>query len=145
MSDEKPMTCPSARIDKANTVRAARLLDPEFFPALTDDNRKVAVLTLERGFVPMLVGAQRGVDAICDMCRDSNGERYNPAFCTKRCKMFRAHEKMEELQTALVAALRVFHKPENDGDDNGGHVPSKPKKGPKKGNGKGDPPEIVFV
>ena len=142
MADEQPVY-PTARIDKSSAVRAARLIDPEFFPSLEGDNRKVAVLTLERGFIPLLVGAQRGIDAICDMCKDTNGKKYNPMYCTKRCRMFRAHEKMEELQTTLVAALRRFHKPEDD--DNGGHVPSKPKKGPKKGNGKGDPPEIVFV
>ena len=122
MIGEWMATCPEARITKANALRAARLVDPEFFPALEGNTRQVAIPTLENGFLPMLMGAQRGVNTICDMCRAARGEKYDPMRCMKRCRVFEVQEKMEDLQTALTAVLRIFHKPDEGKEDNGGQV-----------------------
>ena len=55
---------PMAYIRDEDRLRASRLFDPEFFPNLKNDGRKVAVLTLERGFLRVLANAQNGMPAI---------------------------------------------------------------------------------
>ena len=105
---------PMAYIRDEDRTRASRLFDPEFFPNLKNDGRKVAVLTLERGFLRVLANAQNGITAICDMCKEAKGDKYDPRKCTKKCLMFHSQELMEELQAALRRGLAAFHPPKNE-------------------------------
>ena len=132
--NEVPMAC----MRDEDRLRAARLFDPEFFPNLKNDGRKVAVLTLERGFMRVLANAQNGVTAICDMCQEAKGDKYDPTNCTRHCPMFRSQELMETLQTTLRKGLAFFHPPGGAADKGGD------KTSPKDG-GKDDSPCLVPV
>ena len=105
---------PMAYIRDEDRTRAARLFDPEFFPNLKNDGRKVAVLTLERGFLRVLANAQNGITAICDMCKEAKGDKYDPKKCTRDCPMFHSQELMEQLQTSLRTGLAYFHPPKDE-------------------------------
>lgn len=118
---------PSAKIDKEAIVRAARMSDPDFFRSLRGDDRKVAILTLERGLVPMLRNCHFATDAICEMCREKKGERYSPIVCIRKCPMFKAVETMEKLVPLLEESLAKFHHGRGNGGGDG-----VPKGGPKK-------------
>lgn len=125
---------PNARIRKDMIVRAARMADPDFFSSLKGDDRKIAILTLERGFLPILRNCHAATDAICEMCKETKGKRYNPVVCIRKCRMFKAVEMMERLAPLLGDVLATFHRKGGNGEGDGGPGPRK--SGPK-GDGDG--------
>jgi len=104
---------PQASISKDDVVRAARMFSPGFFGKLKGERRKVAVLTLKRGFLPVLRNCTTAADVVCKMCKESQGKDYNPLACTRKCAMLRACEQMERLHVTLQAALKLFIKDED--------------------------------
>lgn len=123
-------------ISHDNVVRAARLLSPTYFPSLQGDKRKIAVLTLKRGFVPMVDNSCRAINAICSMCSEAQGKDYNPLRCLKTCPMMAAASHAEKLSSALTLALAKFLPKE--GDEGGKTVKGKRKTGKVKGGDDGE-------
>jgi len=118
-------------ISHDNVVRAARLLSPTYFHSLKGNDRKIAVLTLKRGFVPMVDNVGRAINSICDMCSEAQGKDYNPLRCTKTCPMMAAATHAEKLSSALTLALSKFLP--KDGDCKGAPVKGKRKTGKVRG------------
>lgn len=127
---------PNAKIRKDMIVRAARMADPDFFASLKGDDRKIAILTLERGFLPVLRNCHSATDAICEMCKETKGNRYNPVVCIRKCKMFKAVEMMEKLAPLLEDVLSSFHR--KGGNPGADDKPGPKKTGPKGGDDKED-------
>lgn len=125
-TDADGVSVPKVRVGD-DVVRAARLLSEDFFEKLEGDNRKVAVLTLKRGFMPMLRNGPKAIDAICNMCSEAQGKSYNPLRCMKVCPMMKAAQQMEELYTTLGTAISKFIADGGATDGDTGTV-----KGPKK-------------
>lgn len=109
-----------ACIRSEDMVRVARMFDPKYFKSLEGERRKIAVLTLERGFLPILRNCYFGMERICEMCQETKGAAYNPTLCTKKCPLFQAQELTEKLAPVLENALSRFHRSKNKGGGNQG-------------------------